>query len=223
MLAQGSEATLAATMRRPLLVAALLLALPATALAIDDGRVGANLDGDARAELLEPEKVADSYGYEQVAYRIDDLCEADHVMHHHRLHSPQDNAAVQVAETDGDRERPEVRIVASSGASGRAGIVEVVRLTDQPAGGCPQPSTLLLWSSTNPRPRAPKGWAVASFGVRYRAARPGSARRDVVITDHLAGPEDSYARPSRKRVTRWRYDREPGRYVIASSRITRLR
>lgn len=211
-------------MRRPAALAVLLLALPATALAVGERRVGANLDGDARGELLEPVKVADPSGFAQVAYRLDDLCEADHVMHEYRLHRPQDHAAVQVAETDGDRERPEVRIVASSGAAGRAGIVKVVRLTDQkPPAACPKPRTLFLWSSTNPHPGTPKGWGVAGFGVRYVAARHGSARRDVVITEGLAGPNDAYARPSRRRVTRWRYDRAGDRYTIASSRTTSIR
>jgi hypothetical protein len=210
--------------RRPAVLAVLLLALPATALGAREQRVGANLDGDARGELLEPVKVADGSGFAQVAYRLDDLCEADHVMHEYRLHRPQDQAAVQVAETDGDRERPEVRIIASSGAAGRAGIVKVVRLTDQDApASCPKPRTLFLWSSTNPHPGTPKGWGVAAFGVRYAAVRHGSARRDILITDSLAGPQDSYARPSRRRVTRWRYDRAKDRYAIASSRTTKLR
>jgi hypothetical protein len=209
--------------RRSALLAVLLVALPATAFAVDDGRVGANLDGDARGELLVPDKVKDRYGHEQVAYAIEDLCEADRVMHHYRIQRPMDNAAVDVAETDGDRERPEVRIVASSGAAGRTGIVKVVRHSHADGQACPRPRTLFLWSSTNPRPRAPKGWSVASFGVRYRAIMGVSGRRDVVITEGLAGPGDSYAQPSRQRVTRWRFDRKLDRYVVRSSRTTRLR
>jgi hypothetical protein len=70
--------------------------------------------------------------------------------------------------------------------------------------------TLFAYDSDRPRYRAPKGWYVATYGVRVNR---GASRLD----EYLARDDEPAVAASRRRTSRWRYAN--GRFTRRSIRF----
>ena len=198
----------------PLLPLAVLAAVP-----LAHGQVTkpveADLDSDPAPEhLVVTDVTTDQFTQHNV--QLQDTC-AGAPVSYDLLRQPQDiiDRLRVVRAVGGDR--PDILVVAVSGASGRAGVAELERYDDaQPGsgeGGCTQPKVLFSYDSTNPRPRPPRHFAVAGFRISVRNLTRRFRGREIRLVEGLAGPHDALCCPSRLRVSRLRYDRARDRYV----------
>jgi len=209
-------------MFRALAVAVLLalLAVPAFARSITEP-TKVNLDADPDPEQIVPLTVADASGIPQKSIVIYDQC--DGTEHAYKLGTPQDNVDVLVQEVDRTTARPELRLIGSSGAAGGVGFILLARLgSDKLTSGCPMIVPLFRWTSTEPSPKPPKGYSVSNFGVRYKDLTPRYQGKEIELTEGLASRRDPPCCPSRRRVSRWRYDSSRDRYVRYWAKLKRL-
>lgn len=201
---------------RPAVLALALAALaPAVAHAIGEEPVTAELDGDPALERLVPEPVEDRFGFEQRRVVLEDECGP----RAYRITPPRDTVAVlRVLEADGDDRRPEILAEGRSGASGRAGITRVAR-----AGApCAPPRILFSYSSTDPRPRPPRGTYVTNYGASIRDYSSDHRGREIRLQESLARNGEPALTASRQRLSYWRHSRAGDRWVRYRSRVTRL-
>jgi hypothetical protein len=211
----------------PIALALALFAVPALAdsgagTSSIKGPTSVNLDADPDLEEIMPLTVADPSGFPQKSIVVYDQCRGTELGYH--LGTPQENVDVVVQEVDGTTSRPEIRVIASSGASGRVGFVLLARLgSDKLTTGCPMVVSLFRWSSTDPSPKPPKGYSVSNFGIRYKDLTPRYQGKEIELTEGLAGNSDALCCPSRKRVSRWRFDAKRDAYVRYYVKVTRPR
>ena len=181
-----------------------------------------NLDADADLEEIVPLTVSDPTGAPEKSIVVYDRCGGTE--HAFKLGSPQENVDVVVGEVDAATSRPEIRFIGSSGAAGRVGQIVLARLgSEDIKTGCPMLVSLFRYSTVDPSPRAPKGYAVAGFGVRYKDFAPRYQGKEIELTEGLASKHDALCCPSRKRISRWRYDSKKERYVRYLARVVKRR
>lgn len=163
--------------------------------------VTVNVDVDAEKERLVPQVVKDEYGFEQRRVVLEDACRSFRILPVH------DTIAVMEArEVDDFTDTREIVVEGRSGASGRAGDTRVLRFA-----GC-RVRTLFAYRSNRPRYRAPKGWYVATYGVRIRRGR-------ITLDEYLARDDEPAVTASRRRTSSWRY--VDGRFVRRSVRFAK--
>jgi hypothetical protein len=210
-------------MFRILALAALLalLAVPAFARSITES-TEVNLDADPDPEQIVPLTVADPSGIPEKSIVVYDQCGGTE--HAYKLGTPQENVDVLVQEVDGVTARPELRLIGSSGAAGGVGFISRARLgSDRRTGGCPKIVPLFRWTSTEPSPKPPKGYSVSNFGVRYKDLTPRYQGKEIELTEGLASRRDPACCPSKRRVSRWRYDSSRDRYVRYLAKLKALK
>ena len=203
-------------------VALALASLPAFASGAITEATQLNLDTDPDLEEIVPLTVSDPDGGPQKSIVLYDSCGG--TQQAFRLGTPQDNVDVVVQEVDGTTASPEIRLIGSSGAAGRVGIVLLARLGSARATrGCPSVVSLFRYSSVDPKPRPPKGYAVAGFGVRYKDLTSRYRGKEIELVEGLARRGGALCCPSRKRVTHLRYDTKRDRYVRYAVRLVTTR
>jgi len=201
---------------RPAVLALAIAALaPAVAQAIVEEPVTAELDGDPALERLVPAPVEDRFGFQQRRVVLEDDCGP----RAYGITPPRDTVEVlRVLEADGDDRRPEILAEGRSGASGRAGITRLAR-----AGApCAPPRILFSYSSTQPRPRPPRGFYVTNYGVSVRDYSSDHRGREIRLQEALVRRGDPPLAASRQRLSYWRHVRSGDRWVRYRSRVTRL-
>jgi hypothetical protein len=177
--------------------------------------VPAELDGDPALERLVPEAVEDRFGFEQRRVVLEDDCGP----RAYRILPPRDTVEVlRVVEADGRTRRPEVLAEGRSGAAGRAGITRIARAGSP----CAPPRILFSYSSTDPRPRPPRGTYVSNYGLTLRDYSADHRGREVRLQESLARAGDPPPAAARQRLSYWRYSRAGDRWVRYRSRVTRL-
>ena len=155
-----------------------------------------NTDNDRAFERLVPERVEDQYGFQQRRVVLEDNCGRLTML------QPHDTIAVMEArELDGVTSRHEILVEGRSGASSRFGTTRVIRMD-----GCRR-RVLFHYRVDRPPHRAPKGWYVATYGVRVAKAR-------IRLDEYLARDGEPAVAVSRRRTSRWRY--AGGRFVRRS-------
>lgn len=211
----------------PIAAALALLAVPALAdtgsgTSSITGPTSINLDADPEPEEIVPLTVADPSGFPEKSIVVYDQCDGTELGY--KLGTPEENVDVVVQDVDATTSRPEIRVIGSSGASGRAGFVLLARLgSDKVTTGCPMVVSLFRWSSTDPSPKPPKGYSVSNFGIRYKDFTPRYQGKEIELTEGLAARGDALCCPSRRRVSRWRFDAKHDSYVRYSTKLKRLR
>ena len=181
-----------------------------------------NLDTDPALEEIVPLTVSDPTGSPEKSIVVYDECGG--TQNAYKLGSPQENVDVVVGEVDGASSRPEIRFIGSSGAAGRVGQIVLAHLgSDRAQTGCPALVSLFRYSSVDPSPRPPKGYAVAGFGIRYQDLTARYRGKEIELTEGLASGHDALCCPSRKRISRWRYDPRKDRYVRYRARVVTRR
>jgi hypothetical protein len=194
-------------MPRRLAAAALALAAlaPAAAQAMVEEPVTANL-----------EPVEDRFGYPQRRVVLEDDCGP----RSYRVLPPRDTVEVlRVLEADGRRDRPEVLAEGRSGAAGRAGITRIARAGPP----CAPPRILFSYSSTDPRPRPPRGTYVTNYGLTLRDYTPDHRGREIRLREFLVRNDRPPLAANRQRLSYWRYSRAGDRWVRYRSAVSRLR
>ena len=146
-----------------------------------------NVDPDRAFERLVPEVVEDEHGFEQRRVVLEDDCGRL------RLLGPHDAIArMEARELDGVTTPHEMVVEGRSGASSRYGTTRVLRLD-----GC-RIRALFSYDMGRPPYRAPRGWYVATYGVRVAKGR-------VRLDEYLARDDEPAVAASRVRTSRWRY------------------
>jgi hypothetical protein len=177
--------------------------------------VSAELDGDPALERLVPEVLRDEFGYEQRHVVLEDECGP----RAYRILPPRDAVEVlRVLEADGRTGRPEVLAEGRSGASGRAGITRIARAGSP----CAPPRILFSYSSTDPRPRPPRGTYVTNYGLTLRDYSADHRGREVRLQESLARTGDPPLAATRQRLSYWRYSSAGDRWLRYRVRVTRL-
>lgn len=158
-----------------------------------------NVDADKAYERLIPQAVEDRHGYEQRRVVLEDGCGRLVLLR------PHDSIATMDArEVDGATTRDEIVVEGRSGAAGRYGTTRVVRMD-----GC-RPRALFSYRVDRPPYRAPRGWYVATYGVRV-------ARGRLRLDEYLARNGRPEVTASRRRTSTWRYAH--GRFTRRSVRF----
>jgi hypothetical protein len=207
---------------RTLLLAATLLALAApSAFALFEPKTRhVNLDGDAKAETVRTVKVPGPNG------ETDDLAAGTEVAIQDDCGSipvtgPQDalgHLSFPKADTHPGRE---VLVDLRSGASGRAGSIDLVGWRRR-ASGCARPRTLFHYSSGQ-RVRAPRGAEdKAGFGARVRDLTSRFAGKELALSVYFTKPGDALCCPSFHKTILYRYDRHRDVYRRYAARTKRL-
>ena len=152
---------------------------------------------------------------------LEDPCRGETVRHRLAV-GGQTVDALRVRELDGATRRPEIFLDLRSGAAGHLGVIKVVRLgpSRRP---CPTPVELFRYRPDHPPVRPPAGYSAVNFSARtrdYSRLYPGL---EVRLAEGLFGPNDTaLCCPSLARVTKLRYSRAEGRYVVYATRLVRF-
>jgi hypothetical protein len=180
-----------------------------------------DLTGDGKPERVHTVKMPGPNGETddlsaQTVVAIDDRCGANQF-----VTTPQDAlGSLSFPKADTHKGR-EAFIDLRSGASGRAGSVDLVALRPQ-ATGCPRPRVLFHYSSDHP-PRKPRGAnGPAGFGVRVRDLSRRFKGRELALSVHFTKPGEPLCCPSINRTILYRYDRKRDRYTRYAARTKRL-
>ncbi|MFL5825879.1 MAG: hypothetical protein ACJ76V_05090 [Thermoleophilaceae bacterium] len=181
-----------------------------------------DLTGDGKPERVHTVKMPGPNGETgdlsaQTAVAIDDSCGANHF-----VTKPQDAlGSISFPKADTHRGR-EAFIDLRSGASGRAGSVELVALRPQ-GSGCPRPRELFRYSSDHP-PRTPRGAdGPAGFAAKVRELSTRFKGRELSLSVYFTKPGEPLCCPSINRTILYRYDRKRDRYTRYAARTKRVR
>lgn len=192
-----------------LLIALLLLAIPATALAGHDGNakpVRANLDGDPQLERLSVRHVRGQEGMHRPVLRDD--CDAHPVSW--RLSPAHERVAVLgVRELDGRSARPEIHTESRSGIAGGAGVARVFRYL-RSGSGCSSPKRVFAYSTGKPKPELQDDLWVTNFAVNIGNYRARTRALEISVYESLAYTDQPAAAATGGRTTHWRIKK--GRY-----------
>ena len=168
----------------------LILALAALAAGPITEPKQVNVDPDRAFETLVPQVVEDRYGFEQRRVILDDNCGRLKLLGVHDT-----IARMEAREVDGVTARHEIVVEGRSGASSRHGTTRVIRMDD-----CRR--TVLfhygMGGAGGNRFPAPRGWYVATYGVRVTKTR-------IRLDEYLARDGEPAVAVRRVRTSRWRY------------------
>lgn len=146
-----------------------------------------NVDPDRAFERLVPQVVKDASGFEQRRVVLEDDCGRLRLLGVHDT-----IARMEAREVDGVTARHEIVVEGRSGASSRHGTTRVIRMDR-----CRR--TVLFHYAMGRLPyRAPRGWYVATYGVRV-------AKRRIRLDEYLARDGEPAVAVSRLRTSRWIY------------------
>jgi hypothetical protein len=196
-----------------------LVALALAALALQVSPVTVNADDDPAPERLLPVAVED--GERQLA-ALEDEC--DGAPRTFRLTPPRETVVDLVGrDLDGNPAGvpPRIELYAEgrSGASGRHGIARILRYDTT----CARPRILFSYSSTAPKPRAPRGYEVGAFSVLLKNYERRRAGIELRLQETLLRPGQPLIAARRERVSYWRFDRRAGRYRSYRTTVRDLR
>ena len=173
---------------------ALIAALAAAGPVTQPARV--NVDDDRAFERLVPQVVEDAHGFEQRRVMLEDNCGRLVLL------QPHDTIArMETRELDGITSRDEIVVEGRSGASSRFGTTRVLRMD-----ACRR-RVLFHYRVDRPPYRAPRGWYVATYGVRVSKGR-------LRLDEYLSRNGEPAVAAGRRRTSRWRYAH--GRFVRRS-------
>jgi hypothetical protein len=205
----------------------LLLAVPTAAVAgheLNAHPVSADVDGDPAHETVSADRTRrGGVDYRQAVLHDD----CDGTDPGWRLTPMHDIVPViEVRELDGRPARPEILVEARSGASGRAGTVRLYRMVDPEQvlpSVCAVPERLFAYTSTKPRPKAPKGTWVAGFGVFVKNYRRSTKALELRLVENLARDGPPAVAANGSRTTYWRLEGDSYvRYRTILTRPTRV-
>jgi hypothetical protein len=193
-------------------------ALPGAAVAASSTEV--NLDGDPEPERLVVRDIVTGdppYQLTQQTAAIEDTC-AGQPAAFELLREPEDHVdTLRALQAQDIGERPEILVLASSGAAGRAGAAKLARYED-----CASARTLFSYDTATANRRL-RRYGVAFFRVSLRNLTRRYAGREIRLTEGLATRSDALCCPSRRRVTLLGYNAGRDRYVAYSRRVVRVR
>ncbi len=152
-----------------------------------------NVDPDRAFERLVPEVVEDDVGFEQRRVVLEDDCGRLKLLGVHDT-----IARMEAREVDGVTAHHEMVVEGRSGASSRYGTTRILRLD-----GC-RLRALFHYDMGRPPHRPPRGWYVATYGVRVAGQR-------LRLDEYLARDGKPAVTANRRRTSRWRY--RDGRFV----------
>jgi hypothetical protein len=131
---------------------------------------------------------------------------------------------LRVVETDGATSRPEIFFDLRSGATGRGGDVRVVRYGDRKGGARPKTHTLFHYPTTKTLGPIPRGAAGRdSFSAFVRDYRKQSRGKEIRLVETYVDRDDAFCCPSFRRVTYFRFARNPDTYVRYRTRVRRIK
>jgi hypothetical protein len=221
---------------RPALVLVSVVLPSALALAAADAPLSANLDSDPALEhvvsrqlceapdgkfTVPPPPCSDDQ-FPRRRIEVEDSC--DGKGYTFAISSVQDFVdRLRVTNADGRTKRPEIFFDLRSGATGRGGEAQVVRIVDERRGVCPRPRILFRYprkSTLGPIPRGALGhdsWspALRDFTRRYRG-------KEIRMTETYVDRNDAFCCPSFERVSYFRFSRPRDRYVRYRTRVSRI-
>ena len=166
-------------------ILALMAAVAAAGPITEPARV--NVDPDRAWERLVPQVVEDEFGFKQRRVVLEDNCGRLQLLRAHDA-----IATMEAREVDGVTARHEMVVEGRSGAASRYGTTRVLRLD-----AC-RLRALFHYRVDRPPYRAPKGWYVASYGVRVTTGR-------LRLDEYLAREGQPEVTASRRRTSRWRF------------------
>ncbi|HEX8855525.1 MAG TPA: hypothetical protein VF752_07975 [Thermoleophilaceae bacterium] len=204
----------------PAALALLALAAPAASGFFEPVSRHVDLTGDGKPERVHTVKMPGPGGgtgdlEAQTAVAIADTCGDNQF-----VTRPQDSlGSLSFPKADTHRGR-EAFIDLRSGASGRAGSIDLVALRPQ-GSGCPRPRELFRYSSDHP-PRAPRGAdGAAGFAAKVRDMSSRFKGRELALSVYFTKPGEPLCCPSIRRTILYRYDSKRDRYVRYAARTTR--
>jgi hypothetical protein len=228
-------------LRRPrnaaLALAALLVVGMLSAAHAADKTISANLDSDPALEHVVPRQLCEAPDgkftvppppcsddqFPRRRIEVEDSC--DGKGYTFAISSVQDFVdRLRVTNADGRTKRPEIFFDIRSGATGRGGEAQVVRIVDERRGVCPRSRILFLYpdkSTLGPIPRGAIGhdsWTpvLRDFTHRYRG-------KEIRVIETYVDRNDAFCCPSFKRVSYFRFTRAKDVYVRYRTRVSRIK
>jgi hypothetical protein len=132
---------------------------------------------------------------------------------------------LRITNADGTTKRPEIFFDLRSGATGRGGEAQVVRIVDErPGRECPSEQILFGYPSKSTLGRIPRGaagrdsWspALRDLTRRYRG-------KEIRMSETYVDRNDAFCCPSFERVSYFRFSRPRDRYVRYRTRVERIK
>jgi hypothetical protein len=206
------------------------------ALAAPESPRSANLDSDPALERIVPRRLCEASdgrvtappcNDEQFPRRrieVEDSC--DDRPYTFAISSVQDFVGrLRVTNADGRTKRPEIFFDLRSGATGRGGESQVVRIVnDRQVGVCPRIEILFRYPSKTTLGRIPRGaagrdsWSpvLRDFSRRYRG-------KEIRLSETYVDRNDAFCCPSFERLSYFRFARARDEYVRYRTRVSRIK